>query len=41
MMVLMYICCALVGAVKVSVSQNVRCNSEKKISENGNKIFLN
>jgi len=27
---LMYICCALVGAIKDSVSQNARCNSEKR-----------
>jgi len=26
----MYICCALVGAIKDSVSQNVRSNSKKK-----------
>jgi hypothetical protein len=25
----MYICCVLVGAIKDSVSQNARCNSEK------------
>jgi hypothetical protein len=25
----MYICCALFGAIKDSVSQNARCNSEK------------
>jgi len=24
----MYICCALVGAIKDSVSQNAQCNSE-------------
>jgi len=24
----MYICCALVGTIKDSVSQNARCNSE-------------
>ena len=28
--VLMYICCALDGAIKDSVSQNARCNGEKK-----------
>jgi len=27
---LMYICCALVGAIIDSVSQNARCKSEKK-----------
>jgi len=26
----MYICCALVGVIKDSVSQNARCNSKKK-----------
>jgi len=26
----MYICCALVGAIKDSMSQNARCNSKKK-----------
>jgi len=26
----MYICCALDGAIKDSVSQNARCNGEKK-----------
>jgi len=26
----MYISCALTGAIKDSVSQNARCNSEKK-----------
>jgi len=26
----MYICCAFVGAIKDSVSQNAPCNSEKK-----------
>jgi len=29
--VLMYICCALVGAIKDLVTQNARCNSEKYI----------
>jgi hypothetical protein len=28
--VLMYICCALVGAIKYSVSQDARCNSENR-----------
>jgi len=27
----MYICCALVGTIKDLMSQNARCNSEKKI----------
>jgi len=30
--VLMYICCALIGAVKDSVSQNAWCNSKKKMN---------
>ena len=29
--VLMYICCALVGTVEDSVSQNAWCSSEKKM----------
>jgi pantothenate kinase len=35
----MYICCALVGAIKDSVSQNARCNSGKKVIDNI--FFLN
>ena len=32
-------CCALVGAIKDSVSQNARCNSEKQTNKQTNKDF--